>query len=143
MTPTLFGRWQTRLLILATMGVLITGLFTTLYPSDPPPPFFLILGYVALFGVGWDTLYHALQQRRWDHDWPAVFQLLAGLWEGLFILMLLTTVGLPGIENTMPLGGFLGHYSLVWLGYFITTQSLMRVLFPRWRFRGGQWWGRF
>lgn len=143
MTPTLVGRWQTRLLILATMGVLITGMFTTLYPSDPPPPFFLILAYVALFGVGWDALYHVLQQRRWDHDWPAVFQLLAGLWEGLFILMLLTTVGLPGIGNAMPLGGFLGHYSLVWLGYFITTQSLMRILFPRWRFRGGQWWGRF
>jgi hypothetical protein len=141
MTPTLLGRWQTRLVLLGTLGVLITVLFVGFYPSSPAPPFFIVLGYVALLGLGWDVLYQALQQRRWDHDWPAIFQLGAGLWEGMVIYGVMISVGLPGIGDSMAPGPFWGHYGTVWLGYFLTSQSLLRVLFPRWRFRGGQWWG--
>jgi hypothetical protein len=144
MTPTLFGRWQTRLLLLATIGVVITSIFSWLFTGNGwHLPFFQVLAYVALFGIGWDAIYHGLQQYRWDHDWPAVFQLIAGIWEGVWIAVLFKTVGLPGVDRLMPLNAFWLHYSLVWLGYFGASQMLMRILFPRWRFRGGQWWGRF
>lgn len=142
MTPTLLGRWQTRLFLFATIGVLITLPFFLGAVSPNPeaeiyPIFFQILGYVALFGFFWDILYTYLQKMRWDRDWSAILQLLAGVWEALFILTLIKTVGLPGVEE-IPLPWFFLHYSLVWLGIFTASQTLMRVLFPRWRFQGGQ-----
>ncbi len=144
MTPTLFGRWQTRLLLLATVGTLMTTIFSWFYAGTGfHPPFFPVLGYVALFGIGWDALYTYLQSYRWDRDWPAALQFLAGLWEAIFIAVLFKTVGLPGVDRAMPLHLFFIHYGLVWLGFFTASQTLMRVLFPRWRFRGGEWWGNF
>lgn len=141
MTPTLFGRWQTRILLLETVGLTVTLFFCTgiLGPGFGLAPFFY-LQYILLFGIGWDALYHSLQQWRWDHDWPAVLQWFAALWEWFFFVLLfgILQVRLPGIED-FNLGWFSLHYSLVWLSVFVISQSLMRLLFPRWRFRGGQW----
>jgi hypothetical protein len=144
MTPTLLGRWQTRLLLLATVGSGVTVLFLWRYANTGVNlPFFWVLGYVALLGLGWDAVYHKIQQYRWDHDWPALLQLAAGIWEGLVLAIAFKTIGLPGLDRTMPIDIFVWHYSIVWLGFFTVSQSLMRIIFPRWRFRGGQWWGRF
>jgi hypothetical protein len=140
MTPTLFGRWQSRLLLLSTIGVLVTIPFAIVYGGPGSHPiFFWVLGYVALFGVGWDCLYIYLQRFRWDRDWPAAFQLLAGVWEAIAIAMLFKTIGLPGMARAMPLDLFWLHYSLVWLAMFTASQTMMRVIFPRSRFQGGQW----
>jgi len=142
MTPTLFGRWQTRLLLLATVGVLVSVPFSIgLIGSYPGTVYFWILAYVAIFGIGWDVLYDYLQKFRWDRDWPAAFQLLAGIWE-LFIVFCgikILSLPIPIPKELLPPWLFLLHYSFVWLSVFIASQSLMRVLFPRWRFRGGQW----
>ncbi|MGK7891617.1 MAG: hypothetical protein AB4042_19990 [Leptolyngbyaceae cyanobacterium] len=136
MTPTLLGRWQTRLLLSLTVGVLLTVPFAIVLGSTA----FAVLAYVILFGLGWDALYTVLQKKRWDHDWPAVFQLAAGIWEALFFLALILTLGLPGINQfAFPVVGFILHYSTVWLGIFLASQVLMRLLFPRWRFQGGRW----
>ena len=83
-----------------------------------------------------------MQKFRWDRDWPATFQLLAGIWEGLFLLFVLNglEIALPGIEELpIDLVTFIFHYSSVWLAVFLASQSLMRILFPHWRFRGGKW----
>lgn len=141
MTPTLLGRWQTRLLLFTTVGVLLTvPFFLGIIGDKSGPIFFWVLGYITVLGLGWDILYNYLQKFRWDYDWPAVFQLLSGIWEGIFVAILLKLIGLPGISKVqfdLPL--FILHYTLVWLGIFIASQSLMRILFPRWRFKGGQW----
>ncbi len=142
MTPTLFGRWQTRLLLLATVGVLVSVPFSIgLIGAHPGTVYFWILAYVAIFGIGWDVLYDYLQKFRWDRDWPAAFQLLAGIWELLFVFCGVEIFGLPIPipKELLPPALFLLHYSFVWLAVFIASQSLMRILFPRWRFRGGQW----
>lgn len=141
MTPTLFGRWQTRLLLFATVGVLVTLPFALGYIGPGSSPiYFWMLGYLALFGLGWDAVYDYLQKFRWDRDWPAILQLFAGIWEAAFLIFLLKVVRLPlpGVAN-LDLGGFVLHYSLVWLAVFVGSHSLMRILFPRWRFQGGQW----
>jgi hypothetical protein len=139
MTPTLFGRWQTRLFLFATVGSLITLPFTWgILGNAAGIIFFRFLGYLVLFGLGWDALYNFLQKFRWDRDWPAVFQLAAGIWEAVFIAIAAKFIGLPGIPQDFPLPDLALHYSLVWLGIFTASQTLMRVLFPRWRFRGGQ-----
>jgi hypothetical protein len=133
-TPTLFGRWQTRLALLATIGILITLIFTLIFGGTG---FFFVLLYVAIFGVIWDVIYIALQQLRWDRDWPAVFQVINGLTEGVFLYLVIRIIGLPGVPKDLALGLFIAHYGLVWLSIFLWTQGPMRALFPFWRFHGG------
>ena len=146
MTPNLFGRWQTRLLLFATVGILVTlpfylGLVGPESSGDNSI-YFWVLFYIALFGLGWDVIYIYLQRWRWDRDWPAILQLLTGIWEALFFLWLvkLPAVNIPFVPSQLDLTRFAVHYSLVWLAIFIASQSLMRIFFPTWRFRGGQWW---
>lgn len=135
MTPTLMGRWQTRLIMLATLGVLVTAAFAVTRPG----PFFLILAYVLGFGLIWDILYILLQTLRWDRDWPAAFQVANGIVEGLLIYGLIAVVGLPGIQQgSVAVGTFVAHYGLVWLTIFVWLQGPMRVILPRWRFHGGR-----
>jgi hypothetical protein len=136
MTPTLLGRWQTRFLLLSTVGIIITIVF---YFKEPSPNYFFILLYVLLFGIGWDLVYDHLQKLRWDHDFPATLQLLAGIWEGLFIIVLANFLKFLPLPQSFNLSNFLWHYSTVWIAVFTTSQTLMRVIFLRWRFRGGEW----
>lgn len=139
MTPTLLGRWQTRLFLLATVGVLVTIPFSFgIIGPGASSVFLWILLYVALLGCLWDILYSYLQKFRWDRDWPGALQLLAGIWEGIFIAFWVRVIGLPNGQE-FPVFWFIIHYSLVWLSVYIASQTLMRILFPRWRFQGGQW----
>jgi hypothetical protein len=143
MTPTLLGRWQTRLLLLATVGVVVSLPFAMgLIGSSGGSVYFFILIYVAIFGLVWDVLYDYLQKFRWDRDWPAAYQLFAGIWECFFVFCGVKIFGflpLPIPKDFLSLELFLLHYSVVWLAVFIASQSLIRIIFPRWRFRGGQW----
>jgi hypothetical protein len=118
------------------LGVLVSAIFALIYRSEL---FFLVLGYVALFGLAWDVLYIVLQRFRWDRDWPAAFQVLNGVIEGVFLYLLIATVGLPGIATgSVPLWLFALQYGLVWLVTFLWAQGPMRALFPFWRFHGGR-----
>ncbi|NJO40701.1 MAG: hypothetical protein HC769_08465 [Cyanobacteria bacterium CRU_2_1] len=138
MTPTLFGRWQTRILLFAVVGSLISLPFFVF--SGANPVFFVVLIYIAAFGMVWDSLYNYLQQYRWDHDWPAALQLIAGIWEGLFFGILFNLIPLPGVpQDEISVGVYIVHYSLVWVVMFTVSQTVMRIFFPRWRFFGGQW----
>jgi hypothetical protein len=142
MTPTLLGRWQTRLLLMETVGLVITLLFCGGVFGNPTGSiFFWLLQYIVLFGLGWDYFYIYIQSWRWDQDWPAALQWIAALWEGLFIILIIEVADLklPGTALGWHLGWFIVHYGLVWVAVFITSQSFMRLIFPRWRFRGGQW----
>ncbi len=137
MTPTLLGRWETRLLLFATAGALVTAIFGLIFRDFRTP--FLVLGYVLLFGFVWDAVYQFLLTYRWDQDWPTFFQVLAAIWEAAFLWLLLRTVGLPGLKPGPTLGQFLVHYTFVWLSVFIISQGPIRVFFVGWRYRGGEW----
>lgn len=140
MTPTLFGRWQTRILLFATVGVLISLPFAMgLIGSPKGMVYFSILFYVVLFGMGWDITYDQIQKFSWDRDWPAVYQLFAGIWEMFFVFCGIKIIGLPAVPKQLGIFWFVAHYTTVWLAIFIVSQSLMRILFVRWRFRGGEW----
>lgn len=129
MTPTLYGRWQTRALLLLTVGLFFTCPFLIFGPLP-----LINLGLVVFLGFGWDVLYNLLQKLRWDRDWPPAYQLIAGIVEGLAVYL---------IDLLLPFKGspwvFLTHYSIVWIATFAMSQGPMRLLFPRWRYRGGQW----
>ena len=133
MTPTLYGRWQTRLLLLFSIGVPITALFAWFYSSSTP---FILLWWVLIFGFGWDVLYNHLQNRRWDRDWPPTLQLAAGIVEAIWLAIVVYWIS--PLQSPLP-ATFIMHYSAVWIATFFASQSIMRLIFPRWRFRGGRW----
>jgi hypothetical protein len=143
MTPTLIGRWQTRIFLLATVGVLASlPFYFGITGHGGSLTYFWVLFYVGLFGCVWDVVYNYLMGWMWDHDWPGILQLLAGIWEGLFLGTVLKVVGLPYIPTQrFDLGDFILHYSVVWVCLYLSAWVVMRILFPRWRFRGGEWLG--
>lgn len=143
MTPTLFGRWQTRIFLLATVGTLVSLPFAVgLIGNHPGLTYFWVLFYVGLFGLAWDCLYHLLQQFSWDHDWPGALQFITAIAEAIFLAIVINVFGLPHISAwDFDLGLFTIHYLTIWVSIYLASWTIMRLLFPRWRFRGGRWLG--
>ena len=81
MVPTLFGRIQTRIFLLAVVGGLVTLAAHTGAPARPLSTRrrFGVLAAVAVLGIGWELVYHLLMQFRWEKDWPTLFGLLTAV----------------------------------------------------------------
>lgn len=145
MTPILFGRWQTRIFLLATIGLIVSLPFALGIIGPNPdgqfhPIFFWVIFWVGALGLLWDILYNYLQQYLWDHDWPGAFQFFACIAEGIVLGLLLQFIGLPFIiRSQFNLGWFVVQYTAVSVIAYFLSWAVMRVLFPRWRFRGGKW----
>jgi hypothetical protein len=137
MTPTLRGRWQTRLLLLLTVGAGITALFGIAYQNFQMV--FAILGYMLGLGLVWDIVYFRFQSRRWDHDWSPVLYLAGAVWEMIFLILMMQFVELPGLPADYGIIPLILQNSAIGLVSFIIMFGPMRIIFPRWRFRGGQW----
>jgi hypothetical protein len=148
MTPTLMGRFQTRIFLAATVGVLWTAAIT---PALPRPAgmsstfayhvTFEALGLMTLLGLGWEVVYHVLQQARWDKDWPSVFALLVVVIEAIplwYVTHILDVI--PGTTRLsspiIPL--YVIHVGTTWLLTWLFMQGPLRVLHIRWRFEGGR-----
>jgi hypothetical protein len=135
MTPTLSGRIQTRLVLLALVGVPWTMVLTPLLPGDVRSRQALAaLLVVAGLGVGWELLYHACQQLRWDRDWPSLFALAAGVPEGMLAWLVLRQLGLAPPSRL----AYVLFFGTTWLLVWLVTQGPVRVLAPRWRHTGGR-----
>ncbi|MEM6402577.1 MAG: hypothetical protein AAF757_20490, partial [Cyanobacteria bacterium P01_D01_bin.116] len=105
---------------------------------------FWILFYIGLFGLAWDILYNFLQKFLWDHDWPGVLQLIAAIVEGIFLVLVINFIGLPNVpQDKFSLLSYIFHYSIVWVAVYCASWAVMRLLFPRARFRGGAWLGKW
>ncbi len=135
MTPTLFGRLQSRLFLVLTFGLVWTILVLPVLPrpagaslSDIAGDVFTALIAVALIGLVWEGIYHLLQQVRWEKDWPSLFSLITGVNEGLLLFFVLD----------MPAATFFTHFTTTWIVVWLAAHGPMRVLFPRWRFKGGR-----
>ncbi|MEO3800401.1 hypothetical protein [Nonomuraea sp. B1E8] len=137
MIPTLAGRVQTRLFVLATVGAVLTALITPILPMSVKDAYLVLLA-VAVVGVGWELLYHLLMQFRWDKDWPTVFGLVTAVPEGLLMWLLLDRGLVPGVGGPVSAWGFAVMFGFVWLGQWLFVNGPMRVLFVKWRLRGGR-----
>ena len=143
MTPTLIGRWQSRIFLLVTIGVLFTLPFAFSGGlQDINFLYFWILFYVGAFGLVWDILYTLLQKFFWDRDWPGILQFFAGIVEGVFLWLMINLVDLPNFSQKPNLGTYILHYSIIWVAVYCASWVVMRLLFPRARFRGGAWIGK-
>ena len=139
MTFTLFGRWQIRVLLLATVGLVLTIAMAIKAGGAIAGQTAIVLLYLGLLGLVWDAIYHQLQRLRWDGDWNGLLQLGGAIWEGIFLVMLIK-LGLPGIDRVnFNLTGFIGFYTLLCILNYVVTHSLLRILSPYSRFNGGQW----
>jgi hypothetical protein len=136
MTPTLAGRWQIRLFLLGTVGLIIALIVYLLVKSTVP---LLALLYVLLFGLVWDALYQIITSFRWDRDWPTSFQVAAGILEGVVLWAVIVTGKLPGIAHPPPFYIYLIEYAAIWLSIFLLTQGPLRIFSIHWRYQGGQW----
>jgi len=143
MLPTLNGRIQTRVFVTLVVGGLWTLLITPVLPvpgtlSDAYATTFVVLLAVTVLGVGWELLYHLLQQFRWEKDWPTFFGLVTAVNEGLLVWLLLEADAVPGIDGPVPFPAFLLQFVTTWLVVWLTVNGPMRVPFVHWRFRGGR-----
>ena len=143
MLPTLTGRVQTRVALLAVIGGLVTALICPVLPVSAPladryQDGFVVLAAVAVRGVGWELLYHFLMQWRWEKDWPTLFGLVTLVPEGLLLWLLLSAGVVPGITGTVTAPAFAVQFLAVWLAVWLVANGPMRVPFIRWRFRGGR-----
>lgn len=131
MTPTLAGRIQTRLATALVPGLPVAlaaaGLLGHLGIGGA------LVGLVAItvLGLGWDTLYQALQERRWDRDWPPLLTLLTWVPEALGSWLALNLLGAAA-----PLGTHLTFFTLLWGTALLTQATVLPVLLPRWRHEG-------
>jgi hypothetical protein len=145
MVPTLIGRIQTRLVLLAVIGGLVTLVIVPVLPGSAPigdkyRDGFLVLITVAVLGVFWELIYHFLMQWRWEKDWPTLFGLVTLIPEGLLVWILLSARAVPGIVGTVGGAAFLIQFLAVWLAVWFVANGPMRVPFIRWRFLGGRLW---
>jgi hypothetical protein len=143
-TPSLLGRLQTRIFLIAVIGTIWTLLITPLLPvpgaglGDKYRATFALLVVVLVAGLLWELLYHALQQFRWEKDWPALFLLLNGINEGIAAWFIVRAGWAPfGVEE-IPRNAFITHFATTWLITWIFVNGPMRVPFLRWRFQGGR-----
>ena len=139
MLPTLNGRIQTRIFMLATLGALITLVLTPVLPGDPDyQTTFIILATVLVLGIGWELIYHVIQQFRWEKDWPTLFGFITCVNEGALVWLLLELEVVPGIDGEVPLSAFLIDFLVIWMAIWVAVNGPMRVPFIRWRFFGGR-----
>ena len=144
MVPTLSGRIQTRIVLLAVVGGIWTLIITPFLPTGESlgrsyQTTFLVLLTVLVLGVLWEFVYHGLQQFRWEKDWPTFFGLLTMINEGLLVWLLIKAGALPGVGD-VPLSAFLIQFITTWLVVWLVANGPVQIFFTRWRFRGGRFW---
>ena len=126
MLPTLNGRIQTRIFLLAVVGSIWTLIITPILPTGAPlsdsyRTTFTILGLILVLGIFWELLYHAIQQFRWEKDWPTIFGLLTAIPEGLLVWFIVAGGAIPWIDS-IPGPAFVIH--------FVKSPSLVRMSRP-------------
>ena len=140
MIPTLAGRIQTRLFLLATVGLAWTIVVVPFLPrfgatvGTVYATAILALFVVALFGMGWELLYHFIQQYRWEKDWPILYALVEGLPEGILAFAVVDALVAVGPH---PVTFFL-HFFSTWIVIWLSAVGPLRMVLIRWRFRGGR-----
>lgn len=145
MTPSLFGRIQSRIFLVGFIGGPLAILLAALLPrpsdtttyGDMLRVFVGALIVTAVVGVLWELIYHALQQLRWDKDWPTLFGLITAVPEGV-VVYLLVDGAIPWDFGDVPLKTFVPMFVIVWLAIWLIANGPLQILLLRWRFRGGR-----
>jgi len=155
MLPSLFGRWQTRILLFIWIQLPITFLYAlwiagadslelplVRWRIDILP--FQVVCLVLVVGLILDPVYVEIQRFRWDRDWPFAFQFFFSIVEFLIVLGLIKLDIFPFLRSRTILTAeqyfYVSlHFSLVFLPSFIALLGFVQIFMIRWRFKGGEW----
>ena len=142
MLPTLLGRIQTRIFVIAVIGGLWALVIGPLLPgggslSAKYHAMYGVLLIVGVLGVGWELVYHGLMQFRWEKDWPTLFGLVLGVPEGVVAYAVARSGVLSSTEH-ISAGAFVVGFGTTWLVTWLWVNGPMRVFTVHWRFRGGR-----
>ena len=148
MTPTLLGRWQTRLLLFLVIGLPITALYA-FYLNDwvwapinvPLKVPFLFITAIVVLGLIVDIPYIQIQRFRWDNDWPFAFQFFFSILEFLAIFGLMRAGLLEPVLSANDIPEFSTaaiHFALVFVPSFLAVLGGIQIFYIRWRFKGGE-----
>ena len=145
MSPTLFGRIQTRIFLALFVGVPLAFVLGVLLPRSAPDAtlgdmfqvFLAAILIVAVVGIAWELVYHGLQQFRWEKDWPTLFGLITGIPEGIVVYLLLNA-GVPWDLGPVPLKTFLPMFFIVWMCIWLIANGPLQIVLLRWRYQGGR-----
>jgi hypothetical protein len=140
--PTLSGRIQTRILLLVVIGGLWTLIITPILPTGVGigasyGATFSVILVTTVLGVLWELVYHAIQQFRWEKDWPTLFGFLTGIPEGLLVWFLFAG-GAVFWHDGVPGPAFVIHFVTTWVLVWLVANGPMRVPFIHWRINGGR-----
>lgn len=145
MTPTLIGRLQTRTFVTLIIGGIWTLIISPVLPgtegaaaSDIYKITFRVLAAMWILGLLWECLYHYLMGYRWEKDWPSFFSFLNGINEGILLWIVIKADLIPDVPKQLPFDTFVVHFATAWLVVWLWLQGPMKVMDPRWRFRGGR-----
>ena len=152
MTPTLYGRWQTRILLFVVLGLPITLVYSLYLNRWTWPPFldpFVFLASILVLGLLLDIFYIWLQRVRWDADWPFAFQFVVSIAEFALVYWLYAQgqdyLPQPYLDQLLldrggriPLGNAATHFSWVFVPSFIALLGPLQIFLVRWRFKGGE-----
>lgn len=142
MVPTLFGRIQTRIFVIAVIGGLWAILISPLLPGggttgDKYRTMYAILLIVLFIGVAWEFVYHGIQQFRWEKDWPTLFGLLLGIPEGI-VAFLVARTGILSAAEQVSVAAFVVGFGTIWFVTWLFVNGPMRIFTVHWRFNGGR-----
>ncbi len=149
MTPTLAGRWQTRLLLFFMIGLPITFL-VAMYNSNWqwPPAYeltifrdpFIFLTLILILGLILDVLYIQIQRFHWDQDWPFAYQFFFSIVE-FFIIFGAMDFGAFDVlfpDGRVPFTNAAWHFTFVFVPSFLALLGGVQIFMVRWRFKGGE-----
>jgi hypothetical protein len=153
--PTLNGRLQTRIFLVAVVGsvwTLIVTPFVALFVEGDPElgdvytVTYTVLAIILVAGIAWEFIYHGLMQFRWEKDWPTLFGYATVVNEAIVAWLIAkslasTDSGAPNWRlylEGLTVTPFLIHVVSTWIVINLFASNLLRPLFPRWRYRGGR-----
>ncbi len=157
MLPTLNGRIQTRIFLVGVVGsvwtLIITPVVRLFVDGDPTlgdtyTVTFTVLAIVLVLGIGWEFVYQLLMQFRWEKDWPTFFGYLTGINEGIVAYLVAQALAADPstvdparwrlLLNGLTVTPFLVQFVTTWIVINLFAGNLMKMIFLRWRFKGGR-----
>lgn len=149
MTPTLFGRWQTRILLYLVIGLPVTFL-VALYNTNWrwPPAYelsvfrdpFVFLTALLVLGLILDVVYIQIQRFHWDQDWPFAYQFFFSIVEFYILYFAMDFGWLDTLfpDARIPFSNAAWHFTFVFVPSFLALLGGAQIFLVRWRFKGGE-----
>lgn len=159
MTPTLLGRWQTRILLYVLVGLpvtLVVAFWAAGWGWPPSQNPFWFLTTILAIGLLLDIVYQWIQQFRWDADWPFAFFVFFSFVEFGIVFGLMRLDVLPYLpactlarinpqtqqvvcdQYTVPFSIAITHFLLVFIPSFLGVLGFLQIFLVRWRFKGAE-----